>query len=138
MTTMCHLERSREISPCATLSRDDMRGSLLPVRSILFEYDQPLLAPVLQHLPHGIVVHIGTLYRYRMLHSLLERELDIQSLKDRVILATLLSLPVQTACIVATREGVLDTVTEEIEGILNERVGYHVIDLQHRGRLRLQ
>ena len=72
-----------------------------------------------------------------MLHRLLERELDIQSLKDRVILATLLTLTVQTACIVATREGILDTVTEEIEGIFNERVGNHVIGLQHRGCLRL-
>ena len=72
-----------------------------------------------------------------MLHRLLKRELDIQSLKDRIILATLLTFTVQTACIVATREGVLDTVTEEIEGIFNERVGYYIVGLQHRGCLRL-
>ena len=95
-------------------SLDQMTVLQLPIIPVLFLYHKPLLAPVLQHLPHGVVVHIGTLYRHRMLHRLLERELDIQSLKDRIILATLLSLTVQTACIVATREGVLDTVTEEV------------------------
>ena len=83
MTTMCHLERSREISPCATLSRDDKRGSLLPVRSILLEHHKPLLAPVLQHLPNGVVVHVGTFYRYRMLHRLLEQSRLVKAFSIR-------------------------------------------------------
>ena len=82
-----------------------MTALQLPVVTILLEHHKPLLAPVLQHLPHGVVIHIGTLYCYRMLHRLLERELNIQSLKDRVVPAALLTLTVQTACIVATREG---------------------------------
>ena len=69
-----------------------MTALQLTIVAILFEHYQPLLTPVLQHLTDGVVVHIGSLYRYRVLHSLLEGKLDIQSLKDRIVLAALLSL----------------------------------------------
>ena len=59
-----------------------MTALQLAIITILFQYHQPLLAPILQHLPDGVVVHVSTLYGYRVLHSLLERELDVQSLKD--------------------------------------------------------
>ena len=110
----------------------------LTIITILFLYHELLFAPILQHLPHGVMVHVGTLHRHRLLHSLLERELDVQSLKDGVVLAALGALTVHIAGIVATLEGVLYAVAEEVERVLQQRVGYHVVDLQHRGRLRLQ
>ena len=86
----------------------------LPVIPILFQHYKPLIAPILQHLAYGVVVHIGTLYRNRMLHSLLVRELNIQSFKDGVIFSTLLSPTVYASCIVATHERILYAVSEEI------------------------
>ena len=95
-----------------------MTALQLTIVAILFQHYQPLLTPVFQHLADGVVVHVGTLHRYRVLHSLLEGKLDVQSLKDRVVLATPLSLAIGTACIVATLESVLNAVAEEVEGVL--------------------
>ena len=106
--------------------------------TILFQYHQLLFPPVLQHLPDGVVAHFGAFYRYRVLHRLLKRKLDVQSLKDRVVLAAFLSFAILPARIVATQESVLYAVTEEVERILQQLVGYHVVSLQHRGCLRLQ
>ena len=113
-----------------------MTALQLPIIPILFLYHKPLLAPVLQHLPHGVLIHVGTLHGHRTLHRLLERELEIQTLIDGVVPAALRSFSIQVARIVATHESVLDTVAEEVEGILNERISNHVIDLQHRELLR--
>ena len=95
-----------------------MTALQLTIVTILFQHYEALFAPVLQHLTHGVVGYVGTLHRYRVLHSLLEGELDIQSLKDRVVLAAFLSLTILSACIVATLESILDAVAEEVEGIL--------------------
>ena len=115
-----------------------MTALQLPVVAVLLEHHKSLLAPVLQHLAHGVVVHPGTLHRYAVLHGLLEGKLDVQALKDGVVLAALLPLTVHAVRIVAALEGVLYAVAEEVEGVLQERVGYHVVGLQHRGGLRLQ
>ena len=58
-----------------------------------------------------------------MLHRLFEGELHVQTLIDRVVLASFRSFAVLTSCIVTTVESVLDAVAEEEEGILQERVG---------------
>ena len=63
-----------------------------PVSAIVGQKDQSLLAPVLQHLLNGVAFHTGALHGNALLHSLLERELDVQSPKDGVVLAALLSL----------------------------------------------
>ena len=115
-----------------------MTALQLTIVAILFQHYQPLLTPVLQHLPDGVVGHVGSLYRYRVLHSLLEGKLDIQSFKDGVVLASLLSFTVHTTRIVTTLESVLNAVAEEVEGVLQQRVGYYVVGLQHGGCLRLQ
>ena len=73
-----------------------MTALQLTIVTILFQHYEALFSPVLQHLTHGVVVHVGTLHRYAVLHSLLEGELDIQSLKDRVVLAALLSLTMRS------------------------------------------
>ena len=59
-----------------------MTALQLTIITVLFQHHEPLLAPILQHLPDSVVINVSTLYGYRVLHSLLERELDIQSLKD--------------------------------------------------------
>ena len=101
-----------------TNDHDQMTTLQLAIITILFQYHEPLLAPVLQHLANGVGVDIGTLHCYRVLHCLLESKLDVKSLKDRVVLAALLALTVLSACIVTTQESVLYTVAEEVEGIL--------------------
>ena len=73
-----------------------MTALQLTIVPVLLQHHESLLAPVLQHLANGVVVHVSPLHRYRMLHSLLERKLDVQSLKDGVVLTTLLSFTVQT------------------------------------------
>ena len=92
-----------------------MTALQLTIITVLLEHYEALFSPVLQHLTHGVVVHTGTLHRHRLLHSLLEGELRVESLEDGVVLAASLSL---TACVVATLEGVLYAVAEEVEGIL--------------------
>ena len=57
--------------------------------SVLRLYYQTLPAPVLQHLLYTVVSDACTLHSYGVLHSLLERELRIQSLIDGIILAAL-------------------------------------------------
>ena len=117
---------------------DQMTALQLTIIAVLFEYHESLFAPVFQHLADGVVGHVGTFDGNRMLHGLLERELDVQSLEDRVVLAALGALTVLSAGIVAAQESVLDAVAEEVEGVLQQRVGNHVVGLEHRGCLRLQ
>ena len=100
------------------MTNDQMTALQFTIITVLLEHHKSLLAPVLQHLANGVVGYVATLHRYRVLHSLLKSKLDIQSLKDRVVLAALLSLTILSACIVATLESILDAVAEEVEGIL--------------------
>ena len=51
----------------------------LSILTILFQHYEALFSPVLQHLTHGVVVHVGTLHRYAVLHSLLEGEPNSES-----------------------------------------------------------
>ena len=90
----------------------------LTIVTVLLEHHESLLAPVLQHHPNSVVVHVGTLHRHRVLHRLLKRELDVQSLKDRVVLATLLSFTILPTRIVATLESVFYAIAEEIKRVL--------------------
>ena len=53
---------------------------------------QSLLAPVLQHLMHGVARRIASLHGYAVLQGLLEAERRVQTLEDRVVLATLRAL----------------------------------------------
>ena len=99
---------------------DQMTALQLTIVTVLFEYHESLFAPVFQHLTHGVLGHVGTLDGYRMLHGLLEGKLDIQSLKDRVVLAALGALAVLSAGIVATQKGMLNAVAEEEEGVLQQ------------------
>ena len=73
----------------------------------------------------------------RLLHRLLKTELLIQSLEDGVVLARFLSL-IAFARIVTTIKGIFNAMTEEVERILHQRVGYHVVGAQHLRRLCLQ
>ena len=97
-----------------------MTALQLTIVAVLFQHHEPLLAPVLQHLSYGIVGHVGTLHRHRLLHRLLKRKLDVQSSEDRVVLAALGAITVQAACIVATLESVLYAVAEEVESVLQQ------------------
>ena len=57
--------------------------SILPVLSL---NDQPLFAPVLQHLLHAVLSDASPLHSDGVLHGLLEGKLLIKSFKDRVVL----------------------------------------------------
>ena len=59
----------------------------LTIVSILFQHHKSLLAPVLQHLAHGVVVHTCALDGYRVLHGLLEGELHVEAFVDGVVLS---------------------------------------------------
>ena len=80
---------------------------------------------------------VSTLDSNRLLHRLLKTELLIESLEDGVVLARFLSL-ITFARIVAAIKGILNAMTEEVERILHQRVGYHVVGTQHLRRLGLQ
>ncbi len=56
--------------------------SRLPVLTIVGQDDQPLLSPVLQHLPYGIVGYVGTLHGNRLLHGLFCGKLPVQTFVD--------------------------------------------------------
>ena len=55
-----------------------MTRSVFSERVIIYLYNQPLIAPVLQHLLHAVLCHTGTLLDDALLHSLCEGELLIQ------------------------------------------------------------
>ena len=80
---------------------------------------------------------VSSLDSYRLLHRLLETELMIESLEDSVVLARFLSL-IDPTCIVATIKGIFNAMTEKVERIVHQRVGYHVVGAQHLRCLCLQ
>ena len=45
------------------MTNDQMTALQFTIITVLLEHHKPLLAPVLQHLTHGVVVHVGTLQR---------------------------------------------------------------------------
>ena len=114
-----------------------MTRSVFSERVIICLYNQPLIAPVLQHLLHAVLCHTGTLLDDALLHSLCEGELLIQPLIDRVVLAAPHPDVVLIARIVPAIDRILDAFPEEEEGVVHQRVGYHVVRLQHLRRLCL-
>ena len=120
------------------MTNDNNDHLQFPVLFIIYSLNQTLLAPVLQHLDNAVARHSGAFHSHRVLHCLIFGKLWIQSLKDRIILTRLQTLPTHASRIVTTTESILDTVAEEIEGILYQRLGYHIIDLQHLWCLGLQ
>ena len=98
--------------------------SLLLILSILHLHYQSLFTPVLQHLTHTIVSHPRTFHGYAILHSLAEGELHTQALIDGVVFTPFHPVSILIPCIVATAEGILYALTEEVQGIFQQRVGY--------------
>ena len=76
---------------------------------------QPLLAPVLQHLMHGVARRIASLHGYAVLQRLFKAERRVQTFEDRVVLATLRALRSSVSAIVLRRERSLYALTEEME-----------------------
>ena len=98
---------------------------------------QSLLAPVLQHLMHGVARRIASLHGYAVLQRLFKAERRVQTFEDRVVLATLHTLRSSLSAIVLRRERSLYALTEEMEGILNLIVSQNVKGGEERRLLLL-
>ena len=97
--------------------------------------DKTLFLPVLQHLLHAVMRYVGTLRDDGLLHGLGEGELLVKTLIDGVVLTY--AQTVTASRIVPAVDCLLNTVAEEEDGIVHQRVGYHVVRFQHLRRLRL-
>ena len=87
-----------------------------PVFSRFRLHDEPLFLPVLQHLVDSIARDVGTLHADAVLEGTFKVEFYVLALVDSVVLAHALTFV--AACIVATVEGILYTVTEEVQRVL--------------------
>lgn len=109
-----------------------------PIISILGINDQVLMAPVLQHLMNAVVGNTSAFYRNSLLLSLFEGELHVEPLKDVVVSASFRSNTVFTTGIAAAVESILDSVAEEVQGVVKQGVCNDIESLQHLGRLSFQ
>ena len=77
-----------------------------------------MVTPVLQHLMHAVAGGTGTFDDNGLLQGLIEGEYRVEALIDGGVFSVSYAPKAGTCHIVATDEGVLDTLAEEIEGVL--------------------